>query len=109
MCIHFSGEHRVGYISDVLYGVLYVRGCVVSRRYINVYNSNVFSVVNRYIYHLKFCVLCINDRMYVGCSECYGVSNECDKPTPVLYDLSVRTVVQLCTLGVFALGMSLVS
>ena len=26
-------------------------------------------------------------------------------PPPVLYDLSVRTVVWLCTLGVFALGV----
>ena len=29
-------------------------------------------------------------------------------PAPVLCDLSVRTVVKLCTLGVFALGVSLV-
>ena len=28
---------------------------------------------------------------------------------PVLYDLSVSTVVKSCTLGVFALGVSLVS
>ena len=41
------------YVSDLLYAVLYVRvryfvvrGCAVSRRYINVYNSDVFSVVN---------------------------------------------------------------
>ena len=30
-------------------------------------------------------------------------------PHHVLCDLSVRTVVKLCTLGVFALGVSLVS
>ena len=39
------------YVSDVLYAVLYVRvscfvvhGCSVSRRYINVYNCDMFSV-----------------------------------------------------------------
>ena len=35
-----------------------VRGCAVSRRYINVHNCDMFSVVN--IYHLKLCVVCIN-------------------------------------------------
>ena len=25
--------------------------------------------------HLKFCVVCINDRRYVCCGECYVVSN----------------------------------
>ena len=30
-------------------------------------------------------------------------------PPPALCDISVRTVVKLCTLGVFALGLSLVS
>ena len=49
------------YACDVLYSVLYVRvncfvvrGCAVSRRYINVCNSDVFSVVNMYLDHLKF-------------------------------------------------------
>ena len=57
------------YICDVLYAVLYVRfvvrGCVVSRRYINVCNCDMFSVVNVYLDHLKFCVLCIDGRRYV--------------------------------------------
>ena len=76
------------YVCDVLYAVLYVngnyfvvRGCAVSRRYINISNSDVFSVVNVYLDHLKFCVVCINGRRYVCCSECYIVSNECDEPT----------------------------
>ena len=47
--------------------------------------------------------MCINGRMYVCCSECYVVFNECDEPIPDLYDLSVRTVVKLCTLGCFYL------
>ena len=46
-----------------------LRGCAVSRRYINVCNSDVFSVVNMYFDHLKFCVVCINGRTYVCCSE----------------------------------------
>ena len=35
-----------------------------------------FSVVNVYLDHLKFCVVCINSRRYVCCSECDVVSNE---------------------------------
>ena len=35
-----------------------------------------FSVVNVYLDHLKFCVVCINSRRYVCCSECNGVPNE---------------------------------
>ena len=36
-----------------------VRGCAVSR-YIKVCNCDMFSVVNVYLDHLKFCVVCIN-------------------------------------------------
>ena len=63
-------------------------------------NSDVFSVVNMYLYYLKLCVVCINGRRYVCCSECYVVSNECDEPIPALCKLAVRTVVKLCILGV---------
>ena len=56
------------YVCDVLYG------CGVSRRYINVCNCDMFSVVN--VYHLKFCVVCINGRMYVCCGEYNVVSDE---------------------------------
>ena len=76
------------YVYDGLYVVFYVRvtcfvvrGCVVSRRYIHVCDSDVFSVGNMYLDHLKFYVVCINGRRYVCCSECYVVSNECDEPT----------------------------
>ena len=48
----------------------------VSRRNIDVCNCDVFSVVNVYVDHLKFCVMCINGRRYVCCSECNVVSNE---------------------------------
>ena len=79
------------HVCDVLYAVLYVRvscfvvrGCAVSRRYINVCNCDMFSVVYVYLDHLKFCVVCINSRRYVCCSECDVVSNECNEPTSCL-------------------------
>ena len=73
------------------YAVLYVRdscfvvrGCGVSRRYIDVCYCDMFSVVNVYLDHLKFCVVCINSRRYVCCSKCDVVSNECNEPTSCL-------------------------
>ena len=51
------------YGCDVLYAVLYVCvscfivcGCAVSKSYIDVCNSDMFSVVNVYHDHLKLCV-----------------------------------------------------
>ena len=41
------------------------------------------SVVNVYLDHLKFCVVCIDGRRYVCCSEC-DVSSECNEPTSCL-------------------------
>ena len=74
-----------------LYGELYVhvscfvvRVCAVSTRYIYVCNCDVFNVVNVYLDHLKFCVVCIIGQRYVCCSECNVVSNEYDEPTPCL-------------------------
>ena len=76
------------YVRDVLYAVLYVRvscfvvrGCGVSRRYIDVCYCDMFSVVNVYLDHLKSYVVCINSRRYVCCSECDVVSNKCNEPT----------------------------
>ena len=43
-----------------------------------------FSVVYVYHDHLKFCVLCIDGRRYVCCSECDVVSNECNEPISCL-------------------------
>ena len=75
----------MGYVCDVLYAVLYVRfscfvvrGCAVSRRYIHVCNCDMLSVVYVYLDHLKFCVMCIDCRSYVCCSECNVVSKECN-------------------------------
>ena len=70
------------YVRDVLYAaVLYVRvscfvvcGCGVTRRYVDVCYCDMFSVVNVYLDHLKFCVVYINSRRYVCCSECNVVN-----------------------------------
>ena len=99
-------DNIVWYVRDVLYAVLYVRvscfvvcGCGVSRRYIDVCYCDMFSVVNVYIDHLKFCVV------VEGMSVVVNVMS----PPPALCNLSARTVVKLCTFGVLALGVSLVS
>ena len=71
------------YVCDVLYvhvSCFVVHGCAVSRRYMDVCNCDVFNVVNMYLDHLKFCVVYINGRRYVCCSE-WNVSYE---PTPCL-------------------------
>ena len=49
-----------------------------------VYKCLQFSVVNVYLDHLKFYVVCIDGRRYVCCSECNVVSNECNEPTSFL-------------------------
>ena len=48
--------------------------CCLERRYINVCNCDMFSIVNVYLDHLKFCVVCIDGRMYGCCSKCNVVS-----------------------------------
>ena len=37
-----------------------------------------------YLDHLKFCVVYIDGRRYVCCSECNVVANECNEPTSCL-------------------------
>ena len=59
-------------------------GKYLSRRYINVCNRDMFSVINVYLDHLKFCVVGIDGRRYVCCSECNVVSNECNEPPSCL-------------------------
>ena len=68
-----------------------MRRCGVSRRYIDVRYCDMFSVVNVYLDHLKFYVVCINSRRYVCCGECNVVFNECN----TLCNLSVCTAVKL--------------
>ena len=104
------------YVRDVRYAVLYVRvscfvvrGCGVSRRYIDVCYCDMFSVVNVYLDHLKFYVVCINSR---GMSVVVNVMlslMSIMSPSPALCNLSVRTDVKLCIFGVLDLGVSLVS
>ena len=103
------------YVRGVLYAVLYVRvscfvvrGRGVSRRYIDVCYCDMFSVVNVYLDHLKFCVFCINSRRYVCCSVMLSLMSVMSPPS-ALCNLSARTAVKLCILGVLALGVSLVS
>ena len=98
----------MSYVRDVLYAVLYVsvscfvvRGCGVSRRYIDVCYCDMFSVVNVYLDHLKFCVVCINSRRYVCCDVMLSLMSVMSPP-PALCNLSVRTAVMLCILGVLA-------
>ena len=68
------------YVRDVLYAVLYVscfvvRECGVSRRYIDVCYCDMFSVVNVYLDHLKFYVVCINS--FLNCDDvCMCVVNK---------------------------------
>ena len=79
------------YVCDVLYAVLYVRvSCFVSawmsvsRRYINICNCDMVSVVNVYLDYLKFCIVCTDGQRYVCCSYVNVVSNECNEPTSCL-------------------------
>ena len=103
------------YVCNVLYAVLYVcvcsfvvRGCAVSRRYIDVCYCDMFSVVNVYLDPLKFCVMCVNGRRYVCCGECcYVVSNEYDEPSSCLVQpIGAHCCEVICVL---TLGVSLVS
>ena len=63
-----------------------------------------FSVV--YVYHdrLKFCIVCIVvEGMFVVANVMLSLMSVMSPP-PALCNLSVHTVVKLCTLGVLALG-----
>ena len=91
------------YVCDVLYAVLYVCvccfvvcGCAVSRRYIVCY-CDMFSVVNVYLAHLKFCVVCVNGRRYVCCVNvmlCNYVADRIDKRNNMLKALVGSSWVQ---------------
>ena len=65
---------------------------VLSVLYIYVFYCDMFNVVNVYLDHLKFCVVCINGRRYVCCGECYVVSNECDEHLLAPNGYSLRVV-----------------
>ena len=103
------------YVCDVgLYAVLYVcvycfvvRGCAVSRRYIDVCYCDMFSLVNMYLDYLKFCVLMV-EVMSVVVNVMLSLMSVMSPPS-ALCNVLLRTVVKLCTLGVLTLGVSLVS
>ena len=71
-------------------------------------NPDMFSVVNVYLDHLKsFCVFMV-EGMSVVVNVMLSLMSVMSPP-PALCNLSLRTVVKLCTLGVLTLGVSLVS
>ena len=105
------------YVRDVLYAVLYVRvscfvvrGCGVSRRYIDVCYCDMFSVVNVYPDPFRSSMLCvlIVEGMSVVVNVMLSLMSVMSPP-PALCNLSVRTDVKLCIFGVLSLGVSLVS
>ena len=108
-------EDLVWYVCDVLYVPVncFVAVDVLSRGGIYMFSIVVCLVllictlINKNRMN-QFCVVCINGRRYVCCSECYVVLTSVMSPLPVLCDISVRTVVD-CTVGDFALGVSLFS
>ena len=91
MSVYISGEDCVS--------CFVVRGCAVSRTYIDVCYCDMCSVLNVYLDHLKVCVVCINGRRFVCCSECNVVSNECE-PTSCLVQ---PTVAHYCEVMCFGL------
>ena len=104
------------YVCDVMYGVLYVRvscfvvrGCAVSKRYIDVWKCDLFSVINMYPDHLKFWVVCIYGRRFVCCGACNVVSNESGEPTPCLVQPIGAHGGKVMYFGSFALVVCLVS
>ena len=99
------------YVRDVLYAVLLFCSawmwCLEE-----VYRCllfDMFSVVNVYLDHLKFCVVCINSLRYVCCSECDVVSNECNEPTSCLVQPIGAHCCEVMYFWCLALGVSLVS
>ena len=73
--------------------------CAVSRRYINVCNCDIFSVVNVYLDHLNFCVVLMAEGMSVVVNVMLSLMSVMSPP-PAMCKLSARTVVKLCTFGV---------
>ena len=104
--------HKVCYVCDVLYAVLYVRvscfvvrGCAVSRRYIDVCYRDIYSVVNVYHDHLKFCVVCIHgEDMSVVVNVMLSLMSVISPP-PALCNLSFMLTCSMKFLSLLLLGM----
>ena len=92
------------YVCDVLCSVVclfccfVVCGFAVLSRYVDVCYCDMFSVVNVYLDHLKFCVY---GRRYVCCGKCYVVSNKCDEPTSCLVQPIVAHCCEVMYFGCF--------
>ena len=102
------------YVCDVLYAVLYVyvycfvvRGCAVSRRYIDVCYCDMFIQYTLTIFSSVSCILMV-EGMSVVVNVMLSLTSVMSPP-PALCNLSLLTVVKLCTLDVLTLGVSLVT
>ena len=73
------------------------RGKILDNQSSKKYNP----VVNVYLDHLKFCVVCVYGRRYVCYGECYGVSNECDEHTSGLVQPIVAHCCEVMYFGCF--------
>ena len=86
-----------------------MHGYAVSRRYIDVCNWDMFVLLmcTMTICSSVLCVLMVEGMSVVVNVMLFLMSVM--SPPPALCTLSARTIVKLCTLGVFALGVSFVS
>ena len=105
-----------GIIVVWLYMVLYaivscfaLRGCAVSKSYIDVCNCDMFSGVNVYIDNFKLCVVCMYGRMCVCCCECNVLYNKCNEVTPCHVQLIDLHGGKIMYFRSFAIVVSLIS
>ena len=107
MCVHISGEEGVWYVCDVMFAVFYVRvncfvgrGRAVSRKFMNVCNSDMLLICTLTIISSGVCVLIV-EGMSVVVNVMLSLTIVMSQPPDL--------VVKLCNLVVFAIGKSLVS
>ena len=81
--------------------------CCLEEVYIYVCYCDMFSVVNVYLDHLKFCVFMV-EVMSVVVNVMLSLMSVMSPPPALCTYLSLRTVMKLCALGVLTLGVSLV-
>ena len=79
-----------------------VCGCAVTRRYVDVCYCDMFSVVNVYLDDLKFCVFMV-EGMSVVVNIMLSLMSVMSLP-PAMCNLSLHTVVKLCTLFFYFRG-----
>ena len=66
-------------------------------------------LLNVYLDHLMFCVVCINGQRYVCCGECYVIFDECYEPTSCFVQPIVAHGCEVMYFGCFHFRVSLVS